>query len=338
MGDKYWYNPGAFNNGFKGLCSVFITAAFSFSGTELVGLCAAETANPRKALPKAVKQVFWRILLFYIVALTIVGCLVPYDDPSLLGSSSTDVDASPFVIAVRNAGIKYIDSIMNVVVMIAVLSVGNSAIYGSSRTIAALADRGQAPKILGYIDRSGRPLVAIGFASAFGFVCYIVAAGTDKREKAFTWMLAISGLAAIFNWTTICICHIRFRQAWKARGHTVDELAFASQPGVYGSYIGAGFNILVLVAQFWTGFAPVGYANMTAAERVENFFQAYLAAPIIFACFVGYKVVFRTRFRRLAEIDITSGRREVDLQEVLAREREEQAAWPWWKKGYRFFC
>jgi yeast amino acid transporter len=57
IGGRYWTNPGAFNNGFKGLCSVFVTAAFSFAGTELVGLAAAETANPRKSLPTACKQV-----------------------------------------------------------------------------------------------------------------------------------------------------------------------------------------------------------------------------------------------------------------------------------------
>ena len=63
IGGRYWHHPGAFNNGFKGLCSVFVTAAFAFAGTELVGLAAAETANPRKSLPTAVKQVFWRITL-----------------------------------------------------------------------------------------------------------------------------------------------------------------------------------------------------------------------------------------------------------------------------------
>lgn len=63
LGAGYWYNPGAFNHGFKGLCSVFVTAAFSFGGTELVGLTAAETENPRVSLPSAVKQVFWRITL-----------------------------------------------------------------------------------------------------------------------------------------------------------------------------------------------------------------------------------------------------------------------------------
>lgn len=338
MGAKFWYNPGAFYNGFKGLCSVFVTAAFSFAGTELVGLCAAETENPRKTLPTAVKQVFWRILLFYIVSLTIVGMLVPYTDPSLIGSSSTDANASPFVIAVKNAGIKVVPSIMNVVILIAVLSVGNSSIYGSSRTIAALADRGQAPKILGYIDRSGRPLVAILFSSAFGFIAYIVAAGDDIRGQAFTWMLAISGLAAIFNWSSICLCHIRFRRAWRLQGHTLDELAFRSQATVYGSYVGFAFNILILIAQFWTGFAPVGYGKMTAKERIQNFFQAYLAFPIVALFFIVYKLWFKTKFKRARNIDVTSGKREMDLPALLAEERAEQANWPKWKKIYKILC
>ncbi|KAF2842431.1 AAT family amino acid transporter [Patellaria atrata CBS 101060] len=339
MGAKYWYNPGAFHNGFKGLCSVFITAAFSFSGTELVGLCAAETENPRKSLPTAVKQVFWRICLFYMISLTVVGVLVPYDDPNLLnGSGSSDANASPFVIAVRNAGIKAVPSIMNVVIMIAVLSVGNSAVYGSSRTLAALADRGQAPKILGYIDRSGRPLVSILLASAIGFFCYIVAAGTDTREAAFNWMVAISGLAVIFTWGSICACHIRFRQAWKAQGHTLDELAFRSQAGVVGSWIGLVMNILILVAQFWTGFAPVGYGGMAGGERTENWFMSYLAFPIVLCFYIGFKVVRRTRIKRLHEIDITSGRRELNLQEILEEERAEQARWPRWKRVYKTFC
>ena len=115
----------------------------------MVGLCAAETQNPRKTLPSAVKQVFWRICLFYMFSLTIVGVVVPYDNDELLnGTGSSDANASPFVIAVRSAGIQAVPSIMNVVILISVLSVGNTSVYASSRTLAALADRGQAPKIL----------------------------------------------------------------------------------------------------------------------------------------------------------------------------------------------
>jgi amino acid transporter len=104
--------------------------------------------------------------------------------------------------------------------------------------MAALADRGQAPKILGYIDRTGRPLVSIILSAVIGLLCFIVAAGDATRTQAFNWMIAISGLAAIFTWGSICACHIRFRQAWKYNGHSVDELAFKSQAGVIGSWIG----------------------------------------------------------------------------------------------------
>ncbi|KAL3428062.1 General amino-acid permease GAP1 [Phlyctema vagabunda] len=339
IGARYWYNPGAFHNGFKGLCSVFVTAAFSFAGTELVGLAAAETENPRKALPTAIKQVFWRILLFYMVSLTIVGVLVPYNDPALLnGGGSSDANASPFVIAIRNAGVGGIPSVMNVVIMIAVLSVGNSAVYGSSRTLAALADQGQAPKILGYIDRKGRPLISICVASGFGFLCYLVAAGADKRTEAFNWMLAISGLASIFTWGSICLCHIRFRAAWKKQGRSLDELAFRSQAGVIGSWCGFVFNILVLMAQFWTGFAPVGYGSMTVGERIQNFFEGYLAAPIVVVAYVFYKVIYKTKIVRSADVDLHSGMRELNVAELIAEERAEMMTWPRYKKIWRTVC
>ena len=75
LGTHYWYDPGAFTN-FYGFCSVFVTAAFAFSGTELAGLAAAEASNPAKSLPKATKQVFWRIMIFYVLATFIVGLIV----------------------------------------------------------------------------------------------------------------------------------------------------------------------------------------------------------------------------------------------------------------------
>ncbi|KAI9851117.1 MAG: glyceraldehyde-3-phosphate dehydrogenase 1 [Thelocarpon superellum] len=337
IGARYWYSPGAFVDGFKGLCSVFVTAAFAFAGTELVGLAAAETANPRKSLPTACKQVFWRIALFYIVSLTIVGLLVPSDDSRLLsGSSSADAKASPFVIAIVDAGIHGLDSVMNVVIMIAVLSVGNSSIYGSSRTLAALAEQGQAPQILAYIDRKGRPIVSIAIASALGFLAFIAA--SPQQGNAFNWMLALSGLSSIFTWGSICLAHIRFRRGWSLQGHSLDELAFRSQAGVIGSWFGFVFNVLVLVTQFWVGFAPEGYASMTTSELVINFFQAYLAAPIVILFYIPYKIYFRTPFIRAANMDLVTGQRELNLAELLAEERAERATWPFWKRWYKVLC
>jgi amino acid transporter len=265
--------------------------------------------------------------------------LVPYDDDRLLnGKSSADAKASPFVIAIRNAGISGLPSVMNAVIMIAVLSVGNSSIYGSSRTLAALADQGQAPKILGYIDRKGRPIVGITIASLIGLLAYLSTSSPKTESEAFAWMLALSGLSSIFTWGSVCLCHIRFRKGWHVQGHSLDELAFRSQPGVIGSWIGFGMNCLVLVAQFWTGFAPVGYGEMTAAERTKNFFEVYLAAPIVILCYVVYKIMYRTPFIKSATMDLHTGIRELNLDVLLAEERMEKAQWPKWKKVYKFFC
>lgn len=246
-GARNWYDPGAFKNGLKGFCGVFINAAFAYSGTELVGLAAAETKNPVKALPSAIRQVFWRVTLFYVLGLTFVGLLIRHDDPRLLGSGYIDVKASPFVLVGVDAGLKGFDSFMNVVILVSVISIGMSGVYGGSRTLTALAEQGYAPKAFTYIDRSGRPLLSVGIILLMGALAYMNLAASG--EVVFGWFIALSGLAALFTWGSICLAHIRFRKAWAYHGHTLDELPFQAALGVTGSWIGLGIIIIVLIAQ-----------------------------------------------------------------------------------------
>jgi yeast amino acid transporter len=225
---------------------------------------------------------------------------------------------------------------MNCVIMISVISVGNSSIYGSSRTLAALAEQRQAPAFLAYIDRKGRPLYAIILASVLGFLAYLAA--TPKQQDAFNWMLALSGLSSILTWGSICLAHIRFRRAWTLQGHSLDELAFRSPVGVYGSILGLTINVLVLIAQFWTAFAPVGYGSMTSSARVKGFFQAYLAAPIVIVMYIGYKVFGRTKILRARDMDLFTGKREFNVRQLMAEEKVARRAWPRWKRSYKFLC
>ncbi|KAF5092750.1 hypothetical protein D0Z00_004430 [Geotrichum galactomycetum] len=334
IGGKYWQDPGAFHNGFKGFCSVLVTAAFSFAGTELVGLAAAETDNPRKHLPTACKQVIWRIALFYIISLTLIGLLVPYNEARLMGSSSVDATASPFVIAITNAGISGLPSVINAVIMIAVLSVGNSSIYGCSRTIASLADQGLAPKILGYIDREGRPLFGIVITSLFGLLAYVCA--SDKKDDVFNWLLALSGLSSIFTWGSICLCHIRFRRAMNVQGRDKDEIPFKSQVGVIGSWFGFGFNALVLCFTFWTSLFPIG-----SDPNPEDFFMSYLAVPVVLAFYIIHKLIYKPSIIRAKDMDLITGRREFDidvLKQEIREEREALAKRNFFYRTYKFWC
>ena len=249
IGAHYWHDPGAFANGFKGFCSVFVTAAFAFGGTELVGLAAAEAANPRKTIPTATKQVFWRITFFYVVSLFIIGLIVPYNDNRLLNASGANTKASPFVIAITNANIKGLPSVFNAVITISVLSVANSCTFGSTRTMQALAANGMGPKFLSYIDKKGRPITCIVVQLLFGLLAFINEASAGNT--VFNWLLALSGLSNFFVWGSICLSHIRFRAGWKAHGHTLDELPYQASFGVIGSYIGLFLNIIALIATFY---------------------------------------------------------------------------------------
>ncbi|KAJ9625479.1 Amino-acid permease inda1 [Knufia peltigerae] len=317
-GARLWYDPGAFQNGFKGFCSVFVTAAFAFSGTELVGLAAAESRTPLKSLPSAVKQVFWRITLFYILALLFVGLLVSSEDERLLGANPyIDAQASPFVLAAQDAGLIGFDSFMNVVILVSVISIGNSGVYGGSRTLTALAEQGYAPKIFSYVDRAGRPLISTITIIAFGGLAYLGVA--KSGVEIFDWLQALSGLAALFTWGSICLAHVRFRNAWRHQGRSLDDIPFKAIGGVYGSYIGVGLIVLVLIAQFYVAIWPPG----GGVNDAEGFFKAYLALPVVmffWACGYFWK---REGWLKLDQIDLDSGRREIDW-EAHRKEQEKR--------------
>jgi amino acid transporter len=325
-GARTWYDPGAFRNGFKGFCSVFVTAAFAFSGTELVGLAAAESKDPLRNLPGAIRQVFWRITLFYVLGLTFVGLLIRSDDDNLLGANPLiDVNASPFVLVGKYAGLKGFDSFMNVVILVSVVSIGVSGVYGGSRTLTALAEQGYAPKIFAYIDRSGRPLWSVIFVMAFGALAYV---NLDAQGPVvFDWLLALSGLAALFTWGSICLAHIRFRKAWAYHGHTLDEIPFKAVGGVYGSWLGLILILLVLIAQFYTAISPIGADIGTA----ESFFKSYLALPVVMLFWVIGYFWKRTGWLRTHQMDVDTGRRVLDWDYINAT-REQLKNGPAWKR------
>ncbi|KAH7591693.1 Amino acid permeases signature [Nakaseomyces glabratus] len=343
IGGKYWHNPGAFvghsaGSQFKGLCSVFVTAAFSYSGIEMTAVSAAESRNPKETIPKAAKRTFWLITVSYVGILTLIGCLVPYNDQRLLnGSSSVDAAASPLVIAIENGGIKGLPSLMNAIILIAIVSVANSAVYACSRCMVSMAHIGNLPKFLSKVDKRGRPLNAILLTLFFGLLSFIAA--SDKQEEVFTWLSALSGLSTIFCWMAINLSLIRFRDAMKAQGRSLDEMPFLSQSGTWGAWYGVIVLFLVLVASFWTSLFPVGSSTASA----KSFFEGYLSLPILIACYVGHKL-WKRDWRLLVplmEMDLDSGRRVLDAEtreEELRVEREYLANASFFTRFLHIWC
>jgi len=139
------------------------------------------------------------------------------------------------------------------------------------------------------VDNSGRPLVCVGLQLAFALLAFI----NEKKSvgtQFFNWLLALSGLQNFFTWGSICLAHIRFRRAWARQGHTIEELPFSALMGVIGSYIGFALNVLCLIAQFYIAVWPIGEGELSRSARVQGFFEAYLAGPLILALYLFWKV------------------------------------------------
>ncbi|KAK6464892.1 high-affinity glutamine permease [Scheffersomyces coipomensis] len=319
IGGKYWHNPG-FYTSFKGLCSVFVTGAFSLGQSEFVALSAAEQKNPRKSIPNACKLIFWRIVILFLGSLTIVGLLVPYNSDRLMGSHGGGSHASPFVLAAELHGVSICASIINAVILLSVTSVASSSLYSASRTLQSLAEQHFAPSYFNYIDKTGRPLRALIICTIIGLFSFIAA--FNQQETVFNWLLSISGLSQIFTWFGICMSHIRFRAALKYNNVSLDSLGYVSSTGIIGSWYAIVWYILVLIGQFWLALFPIG----SDIPNVSNFFQNYLGAIVLLLFYFGHKIYAKNWkiYIRVEDMDIHTNRTIFD-EEVLNLEKQEEA-------------
>ncbi|AGO14198.1 AaceriAER405Cp [[Ashbya] aceris (nom. inval.)] len=332
LGGKYWHDPGAFRPPFfPSLCQTFVSAAFTFGGAELVLLTANESRKI-ESISRAAKGTFWRIAIFYISTVIVIGCLVPYTDPALDGES---IRASPFVIALSNTG-KFgtnVSHFMNAVIVAAVLSVCNSCVYAASRVIQSLGACGQLPEVFGYIDKKGRPLVGIGVCAVFGLLAFLVE--TTKVKDVFNWLFALCSIAAFFVWLCICVSQLRYRRALKVQGFPTEEIAYQSMLGKWSGIIGTVLNCLLICGEI--------YVSVKDGD-VKTFFQNCMSIPLLiifYFCHRLYKGNWRTWVIPARDLDLNTGRKPEDLELMkheLIVSRARIASSPWYYRVYRFWC
>lgn len=181
IGFRFWHDPGAWTdyNGitgptghFLGFLSSFVNASFSFIGVETVVITAAESVDPHRAIPKAARRVTYRIAFFYILGALLIGIIVSPNAKDLT-SGSDNANSSPFVIAIKEAGISALPSIVNACILVAAWSAGNSYCWVGSRMIVAMTTDHQLPQIFGRCTKHGVPYVAVIVAWLFGPLAYL---------------------------------------------------------------------------------------------------------------------------------------------------------------------
>jgi len=335
IGFRYWKNPGPFvqYNGiggakgrFLGWWAVMTQAAFSYIGTEIVAIAAGEAKNPRRNLPKAIKRVYIRILLFYIGGVIIIGLLVPSNDPGLNLSSGTAA-SSPFVIAIQRSGIKSLPSIINACLLTSAWSAGSSDLYTSSRALYGLAAAGNAPRIFLKALPNGLPIASLTFCSCFALLAYMGI--TSGSNKVFVWFSNMTSVAGLMTWFGICLTYLRFYAGMKAQGYDRNHLPFASGLQPYAAWYAM---LACPIICFFNGWAVFLKGNWDTAIFVTSYLP-FVLFPVLYgsAKFYYWRTGKGFAWRRPEDLDYVTDIAEIeaDTYDDPPPKNKLEAFWAW---------
>jgi amino acid transporter len=341
IGFRYWKNPGPFNEyivpgntgKFLGFWSSLISAAYSYANIQVVAIAGAETKNPRVIIPNAIRMTFWRVLIFYVISILIVGMLVPFNDPNL-GIATGDAQQSPFVIAFQRAGINVLPSIINAIVCTSAFSCGSACVFLASRT---LYEDGQAPKVLLRTNRFGTPYLAIGASLIFMPLVYL-SLGSNS-SVVFGWFVNITTIAGLIGWLVIEGTYLRFYYALKAQGISRDRkltvapfagimlmfsgLAYKSPMQPYLAWVTGGALVLVILFSGYSVFFPGRWS-------VGTFLTYYIDIAIFIFLWVAGFCYARSGIIALQDVDL-SEIADVDYEKAQILNSAEQNL-SWWRK------
>lgn len=331
IGFRYWKNPGAFKEylessrdlfvggglgRFVSFLSVLVTAIFAYMGSELVGITFAECARPRQAIPKAIKLTFYRILVFYICSVLLLGMCVASNDPLLLSASGSTASASPFVIAIKNAKITGLDHVINGCILLFVLSAANSDLYICSRTIYGLAVAGYAPKIFATTNKNGVPYWGILLGSLFCCLGFMTV--QESASDIFNYFVNVVSLTGLITWSCILFLHIRFMKALKVQGiNRKTDLAYRSPLQPYGSYVSLAICIVLIFIKNFTVFLGHDFPYKT-------FITAYIILPVFVVMFAAFKIIKKTKMIPSLQVDLDTYRDVIDAEEEKFQLQDEE--------------
>ncbi|KAK5059682.1 hypothetical protein LTR84_009565 [Exophiala bonariae] len=332
LGFHYWNNPAPINDylvtGSSGkLCAflgttIFSMYAFAFA-PELLVVTGGEMESPRRNLPVAGKRYFYRLVVFYVLGVLAISMIVPSDDPKLLGGGS-GAGSSPWAVAVKNAGIAGLDSVINAIILTSAWSAGNSYLYMASRALYSMAVAGSAPRIFMTCTGSGIPYYAVAASASFSLLSYLNLSSTGAT--VFNWFVNLINTGGFTSWVAVCVIYLRFRKATLVQN--VTDLPYRSKFQPYMAYISGTFFFMLLLLNGFKVFVH-GYWN------ASSFLTSYIGIPIFLLFFFAHKFL-RARNEPWMipsdEVDLYSG-----LDEIIANEMPLQRREKWYQKWRAVF-
>lgn len=284
IGFKNWtIGGGPIQGGWTAVLGAIMIAGFSFQGTELIGIAAGECTDPGETIPKAIKQVFWRILLFFVLSIFVISILIPYTSPLL---ASSDIETSPFTLVYKHMGVPFAASVMNAVILTAILSAGNSGMYASTRMLWYLAKKKHVPAIFGHVNRRGIPIYALGATTVVCLLAFL--SSLFGNGTVYFWLLNASSLSGFIAWLGIAISHYRFRKAYILQGRDIKKLPYVAKGYPYAPLIALTLCIFIIAGQNYQAFV---------GKHIDwqGLVISYIGLPIFIMLWLGYKFFKKTK-------------------------------------------
>ncbi|KAF7338336.1 AA-permease domain-containing protein [Mycena venus] len=352
IGFRYWQHP----NGpmghyllsvvknehlsiFLGFWATLTNALFAYIGTELIGVTVGEAQNPRRNIPIAIRRTFFRILVFYVGGVFVIGLVVPSTDTSLFtaNKSKTGAAASPFVVATTLVGIRVLNHVINAAILIFVMSAANSDLYIGSRTLYGLAVEGKAPRIFSHVNRNGVPYPALILCTAFCALVFLNVSSSSAKGQIrlfmpfFPYLIVVCSIRMVgpihdffflsnlsrrlprfvnlvstfgaITWMCIAYSHISFMRALKAQGKSRDSLPYKAPFQPFGSWFALISTSIIVFFKGFDSFMPF---------KVDTFLTSYIGLPVFACLYLGYKFFYRTKQIPAEKVDLVTGLKAID--------------------------
>lgn len=336
-------------NGIAGSKGIFlqiivasVVAAYAYVGTEIVIIAGSEARDPRRSIPSATKNIYWRICVFYLIAILIIGFNVYSGDPRLLryyangkpvtgndlilqenivsiigeGSCATNIinygglsngNQSPWIIAIQDAGSCSFAAAVNAFMLYFAVTAGASQLYASSRTLYFLALQNKAPSVFAICNKKGVPYMSVLFTASFGSLAYLSVA--NDTALVFERMVSVCATTGLLVWSCMNLSFIRFYYALKLRPDIIsrdeENYPYKSPFQPFLAYYGMVMAFLLVLAAGYVVFLKDQWSSVF-------FISSYGSSFLFIGCYLIFWLFRRTKIHKLDQIDLDSGRREID--------------------------
>lgn len=286
-------------------CATMSSATFAYIGSERSGLMPQST-DVRKAISRAIGNTFYRIMVFHLLGITLLGMIVPHDSISLAFHRKPvrGKAASPFVAALDLAEMEILPDILNAFLLLFVLSIANYDLYLATKAMCDLSLKNRAPAFLSHVNQRGVPVYALGTCACLATLAYLNV--YHDSTVVFGYFVNTVTMLGLLTWMSVLITHISFVRARKVQGIPDDTLVFKARFGLPGTCLALALCLFIAAAMVVNSL-PSG-----SGERqfdYKSLVASYVGIPLYMCLYIGYKMTFKCKHVSPNEVDLWTDKR-----------------------------